>query len=160
MEKIDMTYFEPFDIEHVRNKHQFPDEYQYLIERLGKANTKRRQMLQYHCQHHEKIVGRRTATAAEEFSGTGFEEDDYYTEAPSGMNVSTVIEGDFDFVNVQPINLDSRSEGGFSMTSYTSSTAEPGNLKVPAPPPGFEAGPFQCPYCFRIFVTENRASWK
>ncbi|KAI5794614.1 hypothetical protein FPQ18DRAFT_377255 [Pyronema domesticum] len=43
------------------NKYQLGEDYQYLIKRLGKANTKRRQLLRYHNEHHEKIVGRRVA---------------------------------------------------------------------------------------------------
>jgi hypothetical protein len=52
MERIDMSHFEHFDIEHISNKYQLGEDYQYLIERLGKANTKRRQLLKYHNEHH------------------------------------------------------------------------------------------------------------
>ncbi|KAI5800957.1 hypothetical protein FPQ18DRAFT_63955 [Pyronema domesticum] len=90
MEKIDMSFFEPFDIEHVSNKFQLGDEYRYLLERLGKANTKRRQLLKYHYDHHEKIIGRRVITDAEESTrgfrsadGIGIDENDYLSEAPS-----------------------------------------------------------------------------
>lgn len=61
LEKIDISYFEPHDIEHVKSKHQLPDDKLYLADRLGKANTKRRQLLRYNESHHEKIVGRRLA---------------------------------------------------------------------------------------------------
>lgn len=74
--------------------------------------------------------------------------------------VSIVYEGNVDLGEVEALNLDSRSETGFSQTSYASSTTESGNLRVPAPPPGFDKGPFQCPYCFCIGETANRASWK
>lgn len=52
-EKIDMSCFEFFDINHVRDKFKLTQDGDYLIERLGKANTKRRQLL------HDKMVGRR-----------------------------------------------------------------------------------------------------
>jgi hypothetical protein len=167
MERIDMSHFERFDIEHISNKYQLPEGYQYLIERLGKANTKRRQLLKYHNEHHEKIVGRRVAvnaTGATDCELGPGSEDDFYSEAPTAMHttVSTVYEysANLDLVEVVPLNLDSRSEAGFSVTSYASSTADSGNLRVPAPPPGFDKGPFQCPYCFIIVETENRAAWK
>jgi hypothetical protein len=169
MEKIDMSFFEPFDIEHVSNKFQLGDEYIYLLERLGKANTKRRQILKYHHDHHGKIIGRRVITDAEESAGgfdsadgIGIDENDYLSEAPSAMHtaVSTVYEGNVDLVGVEAQNLDSRSEAGFSQTSCASSTTESDNPRVPAPPPGFDMGPFQCPYCFCIVETTNRTSWK
>jgi hypothetical protein len=40
MEKIDMSVYETFDINHVRDKHLLGEEDNYLLERLGKANTK------------------------------------------------------------------------------------------------------------------------
>jgi hypothetical protein len=68
--------------------------------------------------------------------------------------VSTVYEGGF--VEVEPVNLDSRSEAGFSMTSYATTAIGNGDLRVAPRPPGFENGPFQCPFCFVIVETENR----
>ncbi|KAI5810617.1 hypothetical protein BZA77DRAFT_361001 [Pyronema omphalodes] len=59
IEKIDVSAFGPFDINHVRDKYGLGEDAQYLIERLGKANTKRRQLLKYNEQHHDKIAGRR-----------------------------------------------------------------------------------------------------
>ncbi|KAI5792247.1 hypothetical protein FPQ18DRAFT_378468 [Pyronema domesticum] len=162
MERIDMSHFERFDIEHISNKYhgQLGKDYQYLIQRLGKANTKRRQLLKYHDEHHEKIVGRRVAvgdTASKDVS-----EDDFFSEAPSNMRttVSTVYSADVNLVEVTPVDLDSRSQAGFSVTSHASSSANSSSLRVPPPPPGFDKGPFQCPYCYIIVETENRASWK
>jgi hypothetical protein len=168
MERIDMSYFQHFDIEHVSNKYpQLGEACQYLIERLGKANTKRRQIIKYHNEHHEKIVGRRvTANATGSIEGelnpVDLGEDDFFSEAPTDMrtSVSTVYSANMVLVDAVPVNLDSRSEAGLSLTSYASSTADTGSLRVPAPPPGFDKGPFQCPYCFIIVETESRASWK
>lgn len=50
---IDVSHFEPFDIAHVREKVTASD---ILIQRLGRANTRRRQLLKYHQQHHQKIA--------------------------------------------------------------------------------------------------------
>jgi hypothetical protein len=54
MERIDVSAYESFDINHIREKYQLVEEGEYLVERLGKANTKRRQLLKYHEKHHEK----------------------------------------------------------------------------------------------------------
>jgi hypothetical protein len=176
MEKINMSHFESFGIEHVKNKHQLSPDHGYLSERLGKANTKRRQILKYHEQHHEKIVGRRLAVipvtglgdeAAEqpEIDEDGMNRHDYYTEseAPSAMRttVSTVIEQNFEMelVEVDATNLDNRSEAGLSQTSYASSASDSDSLRVPNPPNDYDGQPFECPYCFCIVSTENRASW-
>lgn len=156
-----MSFYEPFDIEHVSNKYRIDEEYRYLIERLGKANTKRRQLLKYHNDHREKIVGRRVIandgldSGAARVEDTELGEDYYYSEAPTDMRttVSTVYEGDF--VDVEPVNLDSRSEAGFSMTSYATTAIGNGDLRVPPRSPGFENGPFQCQFCFVIVETEN-----
>jgi hypothetical protein len=57
--RIDVSYFEKSDISHVRDKFQLKKEGDYLLYRLEKANTKRRQLLKYNEKHHETIVGRR-----------------------------------------------------------------------------------------------------
>jgi len=53
---IGVSHFEPFDIQHVSNK--FPDAEPYLVQRLGRSNTRRRQLLRYYERHHDEIVGR------------------------------------------------------------------------------------------------------
>ncbi|KAI5782533.1 hypothetical protein FPQ18DRAFT_382474 [Pyronema domesticum] len=65
MEKIDMSQYEIFDINHVKEKHQLSEDKDYLAERLGKANTKRRQILKYNEKHHEKIVGLRPSATVD-----------------------------------------------------------------------------------------------
>jgi hypothetical protein len=177
MEKIDMGYYESFDIQHVGNKYEIGLEYHYLIERLGKANTKRGQTLKYNEEHHERIVGRRDAM--ESVGGSVGEEaepneDDFFSEGPSAVqtNISTVYEGNAEFsreeameveyVAAETIDADRYSEVGFSQTSYALSTydIESTNLRVPDPPIEFGNVPFQCPYCFRIVEINNRVSWK
>jgi len=53
---IDASHFELFDIQRVTDK--FPGAQPYLHQRLGKANVRRRQLLQYYQMHHDKISGR------------------------------------------------------------------------------------------------------
>ncbi|KAI5789384.1 hypothetical protein FPQ18DRAFT_261656, partial [Pyronema domesticum] len=153
MGEIDVSHFERFDIDNLSDKYQLGEDYKYVIERLGKANTKRRQLLKYHNEHHEKIVGRRVAVG-DEGSSEDAGEGDFFSEAPTDMRttLSTVYSANLDLVEAVPVNLDSRSEAGSSLTSYASSTANSGNPRVLAPPPGFDKGPFQCPYCYIIML--------
>jgi hypothetical protein len=60
---IPVSHFEEFDIGHVREK--FPHAEEFLIGRLGKANSKRRQILRYNEKHHEKIIGHHDSSLSE-----------------------------------------------------------------------------------------------
>jgi len=161
--KIDVSYFERFDIEHVGQK--FPHAAGYLRERLGNANTKRRQLLKYHEKHHETIVG--TASQPEAsgavIDATDTKDADQADAARSNpvaptmqTSVSTVREYS------SPDVTDTRSEGGFSQTSYASSANNPGTIHVPLPPnaeQAFDGEPFLCPYCFSITSIDGKRSW-
>jgi hypothetical protein len=71
LERMDMSHLERFDIEHLSNKYQLGADYQYLIERLGKANIKRRQLLKYHNEHHEMMstsIQKKEASGEEHYS--------------------------------------------------------------------------------------------
>ena len=52
--EIDMSHYKFFDNQHVFE--QFPNAEQFLIQRLGNANTQRRQYFKYRLLHHEKIA--------------------------------------------------------------------------------------------------------
>lgn len=51
--QIDMSCYEPFDIEHVRGK--YPQAEEFLIIRLGRAISRRRQYLRYRDEHRKKL---------------------------------------------------------------------------------------------------------
>ena len=51
---IDVSHFERRDIDHVSN--EFPNAPGYLIQRMGKANTKRRQLMKYYESYHDNIA--------------------------------------------------------------------------------------------------------
>lgn len=53
---IKISHFEPYELLHARDK--FPTAPSYLVERLAKANTRRRQLIKYYERHHTKISGR------------------------------------------------------------------------------------------------------
>ncbi|KAI5810621.1 hypothetical protein BZA77DRAFT_391361 [Pyronema omphalodes] len=185
IERIDVSAFGPYDINHVRDKYGLAENAQYLIERLGKANTKRRQLLKYNEQHHDRIAGRRRdvaghpvdadSTAGEEpdrqdEKGKGVErqdmvgcaEEDYsFGEGSTTMQtiVSTVYEDNVpSSYEYRERDDDARSETGFTETSYATSagpTSSSDKLRVPAPPNGYSDEPFQCPYCFKIVTNQG-----
>ena len=51
---IDVSHFEHFDIQHISNKS--PGAESYLLQRFGRSNTRRRQLLGRCERHHEKVV--------------------------------------------------------------------------------------------------------
>ena len=59
--KIDVSCYEPYDEQHAKNK--FPEASKELVERLGKANTRRRKYLKYRERHHEMLSAPRRNSA-------------------------------------------------------------------------------------------------
>jgi len=51
---INVKHFEHFELLHARDK--FPNAARFLVDRLAKANVRRRQMFEYHHRHHQKII--------------------------------------------------------------------------------------------------------
>ncbi|KAI5810394.1 hypothetical protein BZA77DRAFT_254952, partial [Pyronema omphalodes] len=151
IEKIDVSVFGPFDINHIRDKYGLGEDAQYLIERLGKANTKRRQLLKYNQKHHEKIAGRRRDVAGNpgDIDSTAGGEADHQDEKGKGVDLQDIYHEGED---------NARSETGFTETSYATSanpTPSSNKLRVPAPPNGYSDEPFQCPYCFKIVTNQG-----
>lgn len=159
---IDVSHYEFFDIQHASNK--FPGVEQTLLDRLGKANSRRRQLLIYHERHHTKIARYIDAPAQ---PTAGRHEDTEYQDlskiaetlpthvlnpSPSTIaptintytTVSTFVQG--------PVRLiDTGSDAGQSQTSYATSSGDDTRCKLRVPPPPNSAGePFECPYCFTI----------
>jgi hypothetical protein len=143
MARINMSHFETPDINHVRDKFRLTKEGDYLSEKLGKANTKRRQLLEYNEMHHEKLVGRRLDDIRDEKNKDEGKENDDDAKTESGKDVlefgqqdymsqtassawdstaSTVNEEGFSplFFNrfrSDEADDDNESESGFSQTS-------------------------------------------
>ncbi|KAM3075257.1 hypothetical protein ACMFMG_007299 [Clarireedia jacksonii] len=148
--------FDPsYDIGHVREKHgSAKGMSEWLIIRLGKAVTRRRQFLKYREDHHGKLTRDWDQMAVEEGDKTVA-----LTKATTFIEDSAVVRMD-------------GSELGDSFGSQTSYEAtivgeSSGKLSVPSHPKmafngvTFEFGkPFQCPYCFTEQVVKNRSAWK
>jgi hypothetical protein len=140
--------FEPYDIDHVKSK--FPQIGDDLAERLGRANSMRRQYFKYREEHREKL-------------GAGLIPDSSKTIAQSTVASSLRREAkleDFD-VN-KAIEDDEMSDSGYTQTSFATSVGAGDNkLTIPPLPEGstFEE-PFECPFCFCIIIVTNRQKWK
>ncbi|KAF8253413.1 TPR-like protein [Wilcoxina mikolae CBS 423.85] len=156
--KIDVSHFEYFDQQHVREK--FPEAPEFLIERLSRANTRRRQLLKYHEKHHGKIAARYdlpspNASVAEGIgltpeAVTGAEDEQGEVTARSKF-----AEGneafDTSFATIA---------ASTTITDTTVSTAY--ILRVPRPPnqdSAYNHEPFQCPYCYSMITVAGETSW-
>lgn len=132
---IDTSYYERYDLEHVAQK--FPAAKEGLVERLGKAISRRRQYLKYREMHAAKLSqhldDEDTATLRSETTATALIE-------PSGA-----LE-------------DSRSVA--SESSYATSAGSVQKARMPSMPKGARAGlPFECPYCRTIEVIKDTQAW-
>ncbi|KAK0716630.1 hypothetical protein B0T21DRAFT_296735 [Apiosordaria backusii] len=154
----DKTYFEPFDIQHVSSKFNNIDP--WLAERLGKSISRRRQYFKYRETHHEKLsAGLETALLGQEVEvhqkAEPKDSETIASSIPLAMKDSTIM------TIAQPAFIkDDQSDAGISHTSYATSAAASGNLKIPPLPDQAYKGPFQCPFCYTMIVARDRNAWK
>lgn len=149
-----------WDIGHVKEKHGKSKRKQdWLLDRLGKSITRRRQYLKYREEHHMKLaqdwdqipkgdVGNEEATVA-------------HTKATTFVEIKSA-----------PEQEGSDPGGSFgSQTSYDPTIAGESEtltkLTVPKPPAfafegvPFQYGePFQCPYCYTEQTVKGKKAWK
>ena len=189
---IDVSFYENWDINHVEEKfHQVDSQNnfrvaKYLIERLGKANTRRRQLLKYYEAHHKtisryiddplppasaiekneltnapKIVAPtlKSGSAGAPENSSGIERAaTVYTTTKSQTTVSTIK------VEIsQVVEIEQAEEDRLSQTSYATSINHAMRIHVPSPPDedaAYEGKEFQCPYCFKIIKVRSRQDWK
>ncbi|KAH7092281.1 hypothetical protein FB567DRAFT_435123, partial [Paraphoma chrysanthemicola] len=159
--QINVKHFEVFDVEHVRGK--FPAAKDYLILRLGKAISRRRQYLRYREEHRKKLEqGLKPQPDLPEFALPQIPTTT--NTAPSEKIDSTVassIPQEFKASSVAP-NLDEDDcyEDALSQTSYASSNNDPARLRPPPlPAQGQDGEPFECPLCFRITSVRQTTAW-
>lgn len=127
--------FEPFDVNHVREK--FPHANYELIQRLGKAITRRRGYLRDRERHRAKL-GRdlddeaSDAVTMSETVATPFKDETPYVLKDSASVSMSFIGKPPDFYD------NSASVSGVSQTSYAKSLQGEGATTVPSPPKGWE----------------------
>lgn len=156
----------------------FPEASSFLLQRLGKANTKRRQLFKYLERHHRKLAhnidsalnvkaptvivdDRETKDGSKHVGGSGPRSNigtgssTFATTLNTQTTIATFIEKNGD-------TIDENDE----IQSETSSVAselhdEGGTLQVPIPPESaLDGQPFECPYCYEIIKVFSAISWR
>ncbi|KAF2661868.1 hypothetical protein K491DRAFT_332872 [Lophiostoma macrostomum CBS 122681] len=138
--RADKSYFEEYDVLHAKAK--YPNCSKFLVERLGRANSGRRQYLTYRDEHHQKLAKDADLIGLET---TKTENTGASTEATIvSKNDLEVIDGDDD---------------ALSLTSYATSVNTA--IRVPClPKEARENEHWECPICFMIVSIHTRANWK
>ncbi|KAH6959362.1 hypothetical protein DER45DRAFT_259235 [Fusarium avenaceum] len=139
----DASHFEPFDIDHVRTKFAMASD--TITERLGKANSRRRQYFKYRELHHERL-----ASGLDDSEGH-IAESTVASSLPPGLSL-----GD----PTAPELREAETESAISDTSYATSGTRPGQRKIPAFPAGAQDRPFECPFCFIMISAPSKHLWK
>jgi hypothetical protein len=159
--QIDVAHFEIFDIDHVRGK--FPRAAEYLVLRLGKAISRRRQYLRYREDHRKKLEqGLKSEPDIEEPAASS--QAAYTITAPSEKIESTVASSlplaIKNSASMADLDEDDCYEDTLSQTSYASSHSDLARLRPPPlPETGQDGEPFECPLCFRFTSVRQATAW-
>ena len=170
---INVSHFEDWDIQHIEAMFNLVDpENNFRVEeglckRLGKANTKRRQLLKYYETYHKKISkhidndipssrrvikGNKPTNATKNVAPTVAPtlESDSSKEIPE-LEEAATVEG-----------AATECTWTKSVTSYATTINHKPGIHVPSPPDkdAFAGKPFECPYCFKITRIRSRQEWK
>ena len=141
----DTSHFEPFDVQHVRSKFSAAPE--GVVERLGKAISRRRQYFRYRELHHQKMA-----------SGLETEGDDGL-QSTIASSIPRHLKTDLE--TLEPLSLDKDDDDNRrSQTSFATSVANTERSKLPALPEAAQEGPFECPLCFMMVSITTRRLWK
>ena len=163
-----------YDIGHVKEKHGAAKRSSdWLLERLGKAITRRRQYLKYREEHQAKL-SRETDEAPEEEvvvvaapMTIARANEDKRPERTIALTKATTYVENKAMIEPDGVDLDQGSFG--SQTSYEPTVVGEAVNKLSVPPPPamafegvpFEYGePFQCPYCYMEQTVKNKTAWK
>ena len=175
---IDMSFFEPFDVSYTRQK--FPSAKAFLLQRLGRAISKRRQWLKYREQHALKL-GQfldpaenllDSASILSETTATTFEVPTAAIEHDNSLEGELTSEGSHHLGSEPSIsnlaatfNLASlRRVQSMSTiateTTYATTLGDEGRLRMPdIPEEGLDSRPFECPYCHHIVSVSTTHAW-
>ena len=142
---IPMARFEQFDIDRVLR--EIPQAPLFLAERLGKANTRRRQLFKYLEKHHEEIA---------------LYVDKNIQDRPTGDQPESKLHGvgprdDRDGFKTAAMNSDSDT------TVTDGNGGSEAHLTIPAPPKSAEPlgeNPFLCCYCYSLINPSTTKSWE
>lgn len=159
--RIELGHFEFYDIQHVSDKYKIPWD-STLAQRLGKANTRRRQLLAYHKDHTEKI-SRYVDVAVQK----AIEVPRASIKDTGTRSISTKWTQDTTASTIYHHDDDEKSDSGQTKFSETTSTAgDQAYVLMPPLPPAdvvntIRNQPFFCPYCRQTIQLENMdEDWK
>ena len=148
-----MSHYYVHDIRHVADKFGLSTE-SPLAQRLGKANTKRRQLLAYNRDHSERIA-KYVDIASERAADRGSKST---SSAPKDATSSQWTQ-DTTASTIRPIDFEAPSDAGRTRFSSTSSTGDDHKILTIPLPPEYESAsqnvPFMCPYCYQLIQLEN-----
>lgn len=136
---IDVSHFERYDVDHV--KYKCPNAPDFLIERLGKATSRRRQFLKYRERHATKLAS-------------------IFIDDLSETVASTLDEDNGLAPNERKDGYD-RPPSVATETSFATSLGDTSRARLP-PMPSEAANeqPFECPYCRTVAIVNNTRAWK
>jgi len=133
---IDLSHYVRFDIEHTR--HKFPLAQEFIVERLGKAISRRRQFIRYSGKHAAKLA---VTIDKQKTEST--------TTATDLCGNEVVIPKKATFVDDMQ-----------SATSYATSFGSPGRVRMPSmPSEAADERPFECPICHTIEIVSDTYGW-
>lgn len=170
---IDVSYFEEWDKKHI--EHKFPQADSRLVERLARANCKRRQHFKYLEKHHHKLAlgldaynPRREAAKPIKESEKQEPQRQAVQIGPRSVarSVPTTIATNNTETTVGTFQEDDKAVYVDDTLSETSSAASEGvsgatELEIPAPPKSALNGePFECPYCFEMMKISSKLAWR
>ncbi|KAI0435610.1 hypothetical protein F4803DRAFT_300804 [Xylaria telfairii] len=139
-----IPHFEQYDVRHVQEKFNRVEE--ALATRLGRAITVSRHFLKYRGDHHARI-------------SAGIGDDNGLPENSDQTTIASApghYKDPLDEISI--CGSDDRSV--ISETSYAPSLYSIDELRVPPIPKEYLAGPFLCPFCYRMIEIDSRIDWK
>ncbi|KAK5736326.1 hypothetical protein LTR17_007490 [Elasticomyces elasticus] len=159
-----------YDIAHMHGKFAACQAEHWLLDRLGTANTKRRQTIIYCREHRERLaelpVSRKDTTTILPMPGEVSTVQAYHEMAPktqtSRPSVILTSASTLEPIHASPIDDGFDDSRSFSTMATSLTTSSPRHtLKVPALADVGEVGqPFECPYCYTIQRFNGPLSWR
>ncbi|CEL05107.1 hypothetical protein ASPCAL06227 [Aspergillus calidoustus] len=174
--RIDVSFYEVFDIQHASEKFGLPADC-ILAQRLGRANTRRRQLLAYYKDHDQKIskyidvfMGNALQSSSTPKSKTSGDQRDVVSlsgiQGAAASTKSTEWTQDTTVSTVRMPDVDATSDSGRTVFSTTTSAAGDESSTIPVPPPpdpeaAARQEPFNCQICCQIIIVKNSEDdWK
>lgn len=170
-------YDAAYDIDHVYHKFPYTQLRPWFMEKVGRANAKRREIMRYEKRHHDKLAGNsmydgldaeyreaqlRNTTHRKRrkpiLAGPSGETGSTASTDPLASTKATTFRGNLLGANEIELGTE-RSEASFISSIGDTTLGE--SRQVPDPPKESANGqPFECPYCYTIQRIKDLKYWK